>query len=1452
MIAGFTVFFHMAVYSQQILDLAKTLHWDGSNMAGAKISIDDSSIFKCTGKSIVAENVFTCRQLYLYASDNKILQFDINEKAGLLTVITDIDELLLYDFRNKIVVSRRVLSSKDDSYSAILSPSGRQMIFFCPKRFSLAPTDESPRREKFGPDSLVILDTKLQLKNTIHLDGDLVNADYVDDETIVLTLSQIDQMRIFSYDLINEQMEELITASGTAPFVSIDRENKVVAITYVSHLKLVKRIAKTWHIQTLARTSNAYWTLRGIALDKISEHFFLRLHDQSLQVWQNTGTVPQVTFKLGYNYNISDKRGWRILSSEYYFVLVFDDGETHLYKLPLQLFTNHVKQNEVNIINQRLGSVMVTDMNYNQKNMMLSFSDMGGNIYFYDLNLRKKVKELKPPGDGYKYAMHPEDNTILYNNNPSLICLDYKTGIKRELYDGYVLDFDVSLNGRYVAFSPIGKKQIHIVDYLTARLCKKYEVPLDEREYIGKVYFAPDNEGMVITTNRSSRKGDEYPVIFTNDFRIFYCSPGDSLFNLVASLGTEPKIAFSPNSKHIVVSNQSTQIYVYDLLNLTDGSRYISITGCKTPRNLLQRNAETRPQIVAQAFFFNDSIVGITDFTNTICRYNLKEHSFIDPIIDQNNAYKICYPVIGNYYFQLSNQKTIHMKMKNDNQTVFTLEDPYIDFSNAFIAKENKILMASNKYAQVFDISKLSIDTVYNLELVSLYSKMKMDTASGLLLYSDYGRTTELLIDTSKNWTRKYFNTEYDDRKIEDFVVDLERGLLGIVYSVYGSQNLEFMLVEVSNQKRTWNLLRQYEKATFGNLVYDEKRGIFYLTYRSGTNEEYEIEKLERNEFNGRYTYSRKKLSGVRDVTAMHVDNERNRIYLMEYEAGTSAIQIINCSTLKIERFIPFNTKCLNLLPYRSGNVLIAGDSHGYIHFFDKNTYHINSYRAHESEVKSISLSTGDKLLSMGSEGVIKYWNAKDMLLIGSLHFFGTSDFIFINRDGYYYSTKNGVRAIAFKSGHDIISAEQLDMHFNRPDIVLKQLDSTANAKTIKLYKIALQKRRGIYYKQRMFSFKQVNRPRVQFKNVDRYGYAVDTNRLKLDIEVVDPLIALKTLQVWINNVPLYPGVGFRLDNKLSRKKDLSLQVILNEGQNKIEVSSTNMKNSESIRAVRWITYLPAQEQRYQPRLFLFTIAVNKYQNPNYNLRYALNDGRKLTDYLSRHYQGKIITDSFYNNRATKEALRIIRSRLKETKVDDKVIIMLSGHGTLDKSRFEFYFGTHDIDFNNPSRRGISYHEIEGLLKNIPARKKLILIDACHSGLYDAKAKTTATEADTIQINGQNAVIRNAGKIGKTATEIEKKSFELMQEIFWNVEKSDGTFVMAASSGDSYAIELAGLNNGVFTYAMLDALNLDKSGRLSIKQLGDIVIRNVKAMTKGRQNPELRKEYIDSDWNFIQ
>jgi len=91
-----------------------------------------------------------------------------------------------------------------------------------------------------------------------------------------------------------------------------------------------------------------------------------------------------------------------------------------------------------------------------------------------------------------------------------------------------------------------------------------------------------------------------------------------------------------------------------------------------------------------------------------------------------------------------------------------------------------------------------------------------------------------------------------------------------------------------------------------------------------------------------------------------------------------------------------------------------------------------------------------------------------------------------------------------------------------------------------------------------------------------------------------------------------------------------------------------------------------------------------------------------------------------------------------------------------------------------------------------------------------------------------------------------KNSFELMQNLFVNVGKSTGATIISAAAGTQFALEKNDLQNGVFTYCVLQAMQSYPT--MKVSELKKTVTTNVEKITNGLQKPTSRNETIAVDW----
>ena len=505
-------------------------------------------------------------------------------------------------------------------------------------------------------------------------------------------------------------------------------------------------------------------------------------------------------------------------------------------------------------------------------------------------------------------------------------------------------------------------------------------------------------------------------------------------------------------------------------------------------------------------------------------------------------------------------------------------------------------------------------------------------------------------------------------------------------------------------------------------------------------------------------------------------------------------------------------------------------------------------------QMKGLSKETAEKLKQYLDTGSTYYkvmfagqFNGPVTLLINkktkdsiSLIKIDSLDWIMVLRNGYYMTSKNGAKALGYVSGMQVFPFEQFDIKNNRPDLVLKAI-GLADSSLIKAYRNAYLKRiKKLEIDTTQFK-DEFEIPEADFGNRDKIDHEQKTGKLSLTITAKDNNNTLSRFNVWNNEVPVFGKNGRSIKEAKSNRLNTTVEVTLSEGINRLETSVMNTNGVESYRVPLIVKYIP--DKPGKKTTHFIGIGIDQFADSKYNLQYSVKDIRDLSARLKEKYAGNIIIDTLLNENVTVTNVKALKQKLRQTTENDKVIIAYSGHGMLSKS-YDYYLSTYSINFEKPEQNGLSYEELENLLDSIPARKKLMLIDACHSGEVDkdevAKMVVVQKQLDPTR-KGVIILEDTANKrVGM------KNSFDLMQDLFVNVGRSTGATIISAAAGTQFALEKGDLKNGVFTYSILELMK--QTTTTTISELKKYVNQRVTELTKGMQVPTSRNENVVMDW----
>jgi uncharacterized caspase-like protein len=222
----------------------------------------------------------------------------------------------------------------------------------------------------------------------------------------------------------------------------------------------------------------------------------------------------------------------------------------------------------------------------------------------------------------------------------------------------------------------------------------------------------------------------------------------------------------------------------------------------------------------------------------------------------------------------------------------------------------------------------------------------------------------------------------------------------------------------------------------------------------------------------------------------------------------------------------------------------------------------------------------------------------------------------------------------------------------------------------------------------------------------------------------------------------------------------------------------------------------------------------------------------------------------------TRQAVLDAKNWLKTAGPDDIVVISVATHGLLDE-KLDYYLATTNIATENPAGAGLAYDDFESIFDGLTARKKLVLIDACHSGEVDKSEPFALADASMQGGVQARAILKSKGGPKPVLTDGLglRRSVDLVRELFLDIRKSTGAVVVSSAGGQEYALESDAWKNGVFTYSVLSGLqeakaDVNKDGRIMVSELRAWVLQEVPRLTGGRQTPTTRNDNLEFDFEL--
>lgn len=252
------------------------------------------------------------------------------------------------------------------------------------------------------------------------------------------------------------------------------------------------------------------------------------------------------------------------------------------------------------------------------------------------------------------------------------------------------------------------------------------------------------------------------------------------------------------------------------------------------------------------------------------------------------------------------------------------------------------------------------------------------------------------------------------------------------------------------------------------------------------------------------------------------------------------------------------------------------------------------------------------------------------------------------------------------------------------------------------------------------------------------------------------------------------------------------------------------------------------------PRNYALVIGINRYVSSIEGvpqLKYAVNDAKAVRTALEQqNYDVIPITDTVARRENIITELVNLAYTTKET---DSVLIYFAGHGVRHKigAREHSYWLTYDTTLPRLEVEGLRLTHLLDYVNDIPARRKILILDHCHSG--DVEFRNVALNAGARGVESSLAVARNLF------------SESLFSEQIQN--HTEGLVVIGAATDNAY--EFPDLGHGIFTHVLLQALTTpkadsDSDGKLSVNELRDYLPEQVRQLAAERSIPQQPIEVV--------
>lgn len=440
------------------------------------------------------------------------------------------------------------------------------------------------------------------------------------------------------------------------------------------------------------------------------------------------------------------------------------------------------------------------------------------------------------------------------------------------------------------------------------------------------------------------------------------------------------------------------------------------------------------------------------------------------------------------------------------------------------------------------------------------------------------------------------------------------------------------------------------------------------------------------------------------------------------------------------------------------------------------------------------------------------------------------SNYLIYTSDFYYLATiRNLDDILKFRINNRVFPPSDQFVNFNRPDIVLSKVNKS-DSTVMALHKAYLSHESKLKYRDPRNI--KVDIPILELDYENNISFVSNDSIASLNLSASVEKNILNVLNIWINNVPIYGSQGKNLRNLNSSFYRDTIPLILNRGLNKIKINVVDTSVNSSLFSTLLVNYRPLVSVK--PNLYIIGIGCSEYKKFRPLNGCDMDVKMFVNNFLKKEGKdfNKVVIDTVLNESVSRNIISKFKSKLLESKVDDYVIVFFSGHGFINKNTN--IFGTFEIDYSTLFEKGIPFDTLYDILDGIKARKKLMLINACHSGDIVPDLKIYGLEKKYFRNltaeNGTNVIVSSN-----------------YSESSWT-EQTDTNSLTVFGEALNNAMNFGVLNDSITNQN--NPADLNKDGHVSISELQYFLKKTISNRTSGNQTPDFRFENVENNFIF--